>query len=62
MSLPTGTITFLITDIEGSTRLFPFPYPNPQRPLGEEAFSTAWAEGRAMTREEVIENTLKRMR
>ena len=38
-ALPTGTVTFLFTGSEGSPR----------------SYETAWAEGRAMTREQGIE-------
>ena len=41
--LPTGTVTFLFTDIEGSTRLL--------RELGAEAYSSALAEHRRVVRE-----------
>ena len=41
--LPTGTVTFLVTDIEGSTRLI--------EQLGEEGYSHALAEHRRVVRE-----------
>jgi class 3 adenylate cyclase len=42
-TLPRGTVTFLFTDIEGSTRLL--------RELGAEAFAAALAEHRHVLRE-----------
>jgi class 3 adenylate cyclase len=41
--LPTGTVTFLFTDVEGSTRLL--------RELGAEAYAEALAEHRHVIRE-----------
>jgi predicted ATPase/class 3 adenylate cyclase len=41
--LPTGTVTFLFTDVEGSTKLL--------RELGEEAYARALAEHRRLIRE-----------
>ena len=41
--LPTGTVTFLFTDVEGSTRLL--------RELGAEAYADALAEHRRIVRE-----------
>ena len=41
--LPTGTVTFLFTDVEGSTRLL--------RELGAEAYADALAEHRRVVRE-----------
>jgi len=40
--LPTGTVTFIFTDIEGSTKLL--------RDLGEDAYATALAEHRHIVR------------
>src|SRR3954452_22284392 len=40
--LPTGTVTFVFTDIEGSTRLL--------RELGADAYATALAEHRRVVR------------
>jgi class 3 adenylate cyclase len=42
-ALPTGTVTFVFTDIEGSTRLL--------RELGAEAYADALAEHRRLLRE-----------
>ena len=44
--LPTGTVTFLFTDVEGSTRLL--------RELGEEAYAGALAEHRRVVREACV--------
>ena len=44
--LPTGTVTFLFTDVEGSTRLL--------RELGEEAYAEALAEHRRIVREACV--------
>ncbi|HEY6113848.1 MAG TPA: adenylate/guanylate cyclase domain-containing protein [Gaiellaceae bacterium] len=41
--LPTGTVTFLFTDVEGSTELL--------HSLGAEAYAKALAEHRQLTRE-----------
>ena len=46
--LPTGTVTFLFTDIEGSTRLL--------RELGPDAYSEALAEHRRVLRETFAAN------
>jgi class 3 adenylate cyclase len=43
--LPTGTVTFLFTDVEGSTRLL--------HELGTEAYAEALAEHRRIVREAV---------
>jgi len=43
-ALPTGTVTFLFTDIEGSTELL--------RRLGDEAFDRAYIEG--LSQDEVV--------
>jgi hypothetical protein len=74
-SLPTGTVSFLFTDIEGSTiarETFGVTMPRPPRgdhkrfkeaSLEEQAdpvFAAAWAEGRAMTLEQAIEYALRR--
>jgi class 3 adenylate cyclase len=42
-ALPTGTVTFVFTDIEGSTRLL--------RELGAEAYADALAEHRRLLRD-----------
>jgi hypothetical protein len=71
-SLPAGTVTFLFTDIEGSTTLlqrlgdrafahrsdYDRPVATIRDGLKEEAFAAAWAEGRAMTLEQAIEYAL----
>ena len=44
--LPTGTVTFLFTDVEGSTRLL--------RELGAEAYANALAEHRRVVREACV--------
>ena len=44
-SLPTGTVTFLFTDIEGSTKLWQ-QHPEPMK--------DAWSDGAAMTLEQAI--------
>ena len=44
--LPTGTVTFLFTDVEGSTKLL--------RELGAEAYAGALAEHRRIVREAPI--------
>ena len=44
--LPTGTVTFLFTDVEGSTRLL--------HELGEEAYAEALAEHRRIVREACV--------
>lgn len=46
--LPSGTVTFLFTDIEGSTQLWE------TRP----EFQSLWSEGRAMSMERAIELAL----
>ena len=46
--LPTGTVTFLFTDVEGSTSLL--------KHLGEEAYAVALADHRAVIREECVAN------
>src|SRR5205823_13048832 len=43
--LPSGTVTFLFTDVEGSTRLL--------AELGEEAYAAALAEHRRVVREQI---------
>jgi hypothetical protein len=45
--LPTDTVTFLLTDIESSTR------------LGEEAFASAWNEGRSLSLDQTISLALQ---
>ena len=64
--LPSGTVTFVFTDIEGSTRLahtdlLPFDRDQSERnpaalrtQLDPAAFDAAWAEGRAMTMEQAV--------
>ncbi len=47
--LPTGTVTFLFTDVEGSTSLL--------RDLGVEAYAAALADHRAVIREECVVNS-----
>ena len=46
--LPTGTVTFVFTDVEGSTSLL--------NELGAEAYADALAEHRALIREACIRN------
>jgi predicted ATPase len=46
--LPTGTVTFLFTDVEGSTSLL--------RDIGVEAYAVALADHRAVIREECVVN------
>lgn len=50
MTLPSGTVTFLFTDIEGSTCLWQ------EQP--EAQFNALWAEGGAMTMEQAIQLAL----
>jgi class 3 adenylate cyclase len=46
--LPTGTVTFLFTDVEGSTRLL--------EEVGDEAYDEALAEHRRIVREACTEH------
>jgi predicted ATPase len=46
--LPTGTVTFLFTDVEGSTSLL--------REIGEDAYAAALADHRAVIREACVES------
>ena len=52
--LPSGTVTFLLTDVEGSTALWEEAPEAMRAALGKTAFAAAWAEGRAMTLEQAI--------
>ncbi len=57
--LPTGTVTFLYTDIEGNTRR----WERDVRPLcghlDAATFAAAWAAGRAMVLDEAIAYALE---
>ncbi len=63
-SLPSGTVTFLFTDIEGSTRLWE-QHPEAmgtaraRAELDERARQRAWDEGRAMALERTIAYALE---
>lgn len=53
--LPTGTVTFLLTDIEGSTQL----WERAKAQLDEAAWEKAWQEGEKMSIEQAIEYALR---
>jgi class 3 adenylate cyclase len=60
--LPSGTVTFLFTDVEGSTRLLHSLGAEPLRrrwyriraQLDEAAFAEAWGEGRKLSPDEAV--------
>jgi class 3 adenylate cyclase len=54
--LPSGTVTFLLTDVEGSTALWEEAPEAMRAALArhEALFDKAWAEGRAMTLEQAV--------
>jgi hypothetical protein len=51
-ALPTGTVTFFVSDIEGSTRLL---RELGREGLGEADYAEAWAIGRATDPEQLLE-------
>jgi class 3 adenylate cyclase len=58
--LPSGTVTFLFTDVEGSTRLLeqlgeePYAEALSEHLLDEAAFAEAWEEGRKLSADEAV--------
>jgi transcriptional regulator with XRE-family HTH domain len=58
-TLPGGTVTFLFTDIEGSTRLLQRLGSAYAAALGEEAWAAAFAAGRALSLEGAIAEALE---
>ncbi len=57
--LPGGTVTFLYTDIEGSTRHWERDVAALRAQLDPPTFAAAWAEGRAMALAEAIAHALE---
>jgi hypothetical protein len=56
--LPSGTVTLLLTDVEGSTRLLHELGAEACAELDEFAFSEAWERGSALTLDEAVALTL----
>ena len=57
--LPTGTVTFLYTDIEGSTRRWERDVRALRAQLDSATLTAAWAAGRAMALDEAIAYALE---
>jgi len=63
-SMPTGTVTFLFTDIEGSTKLaqeqieYEKQIADLRAGLGDESFNQCWDAGKSMTMEQAIQLAL----